>query len=142
MLKISKLILGLFLITLAACSSKNVGNIPLATDGGPLADINFTYDSYSISSTAARKLDSNTNWLAENSDYNVTIEGHCDERATNEYNMALGLKRARAAYDYYVSAGIDADRLSVVSYGEELPINSASNEKAWSQNRRAHFLVK
>ena len=71
----------------------------------------------------------------------VTIEGHCDERGTVEYNLALGERRARAAYDYLVSLGVAADRLKTVSYGKEVPVCQQSNEDCWARNRRAHFAV-
>ena len=71
----------------------------------------------------------------------VTVEGHCDERGTPEYNLALGERRALAVRDHIVSLGLNADRISTVSYGKELPFNAASNEEAWATNRRAHFVV-
>jgi peptidoglycan-associated lipoprotein len=72
----------------------------------------------------------------------VVIEGHCDERGSAEYNLALGQKRADAAMEYLVSLGIKADRLSTISYGKENPLDSRSTEEAWAKNRRAHFLLK
>jgi peptidoglycan-associated lipoprotein len=72
----------------------------------------------------------------------VVIEGHCDERGTIEYNLALGEKRAKAVKDYLVSLGIDRSRLTTISYGKERPLDSRSNEFAWAQNRRAEFVIK
>ncbi len=72
----------------------------------------------------------------------VLIEGHCDERGTNEYNMALGDKRGRAAKEFLISYGIDAGRIELISYGEERPFAGGHNEVAWAQNRRAHFVIK
>lgn len=109
--------------------------------GGPLSDIHFAYDSFELSPEARETLRANANWLQSNPQAKVEIEGHCDERGTVEYNLALGAKRARAARDYLVSLGIDPERLSTISYGEELPLCREANESCWQQNRRAHFLV-
>src|SRR5688572_24322252 len=102
----------------------------------------FEYDSYALDDAARAALDQNARLLRDNGSVRVTIEGHCDERGTNEYNQALGEQRARAARDYLVAAGIDAGRLETVSYGEERPFATGSDESAWSQNRRAHFVVR
>jgi len=109
--------------------------------GGPLQDIHFAYDSFELSSEARDILRSNSDWLKGNSQAKVEVEGHCDERGTSEYNLALGAKRAKAARDYLVSLGISPERLSTISYGEELPLCHESTESCWEQNRRAHFLV-
>ncbi len=141
--KIFKLLIVISLVVTTACSSKKGdANVPFGSEGGPLADVNFTYDSYSIDAIAKSKIEGNVSWLKENDYSKVTVEGHCDERGTNEYNMALGLKRARAAYDELVGAGVPADKLSIVSYGEELPLDSSSSEAGWAKNRRVHFNVK
>jgi peptidoglycan-associated lipoprotein len=87
-------------------------------------------------------LKSNAEWLTENESANVTIEGHCDERGTAEYNMALSAKRANAVLDYMKSLGIAASRMTTAPYGEELPLDPGHDEAAWSKNRRAHFDVK
>ena len=76
-------------------------------------------------------------WLKQNSDVSVTIEGHCDERGTREYNLALGEKRAQAVKNYLIGLGINPDRVSTISYGKEKPVNPASTPLAWSQNRRS-----
>ncbi len=110
-------------------------------EGGPLRDVYFAFDSYDLSSEARDTLQTNSNWLRSNTQVKVEIEGHCDERGTVEYNLALGAKRAKAVRDYLVSLGIPSDRLSTISYGEELPVCRESNEECWRQNRRAHFLV-
>jgi peptidoglycan-associated lipoprotein len=83
----------------------------------------------------------NAEWLKANSGSKVQIEGHCDERGTNEYNMVLGANRARAAMEHLRTLGVDASRMSTVSYGEELPLDPAHNEAAWAKNRRDHFKV-
>lgn len=110
-------------------------------EGGPLQDIQFAYDSFDLSSVARDTLRTNANWLQSNSQARVEVEGHCDERGTTEYNLALGAKRARAARDYLVTLGVAPDRLSTISYGEELPRCRESTESCWQQNRRTHFLV-
>src|SRR5215510_11559234 len=110
-------------------------------ESGPLQDIHFNYDSFELSSEARDILRSNANWLQSNMQVKVEIEGHCDDRGTVEYNLALGAKRAKAARDYLVSLGISPERMSTISYGEELPLCHDSNESCWQQNRRVHFLV-
>lgn len=110
-------------------------------EGGPLRDAHFAYDSYDLSSEARETLQSNADWLRSNSQVKVEIEGHCDERGTVEYNLALGAKRAKAVRDYIASLGIASDRLSTISYGEELPLCRDQGEDCWQQNRRVHFLV-
>jgi peptidoglycan-associated lipoprotein len=80
-------------------------------------------------------------WLRENPARTVTIEGHCDDRGTNEYNLALGDRRAESAKTFLVDLGIDATRLITISYGEERPVDPRSNEEAWAKNRRDHFVV-
>jgi len=109
--------------------------------GGPLQDIHFDYDSFDLTTEARETLRMNTNWLQSSSQARVEIEGHCDERGTAEYNLALGAKRAKAARDYLVSLGVSQERLSTISYGEELPLCRDATESCWQENRRAHFLV-
>lgn len=119
------------------------GHIPLAQESGVLRDINFAYDSSDIDTLARSILQENAVWLRANPSVVVQIEGHCDERGTAEYNMALGHRRARAVYDALRTMGISSEQLSTVSYGKELPLDPRSNEEAWARNRRAHFnLVK
>ncbi len=110
-------------------------------EGGPLQDIHFAYDSFELSSEARETLRMNSDWLKSNSQAKIEIEGHCDDRGTAEYNLALGAKRAKAARDYLASLAISAERLSTISYGEELPLCHEATESCWEQNRRAHFLV-
>ena len=107
--------------------------------GGPLQDIHFDYDSFDLSPEARDILQANANWLKSNPQAKVEIEGHCDERGTAEYNLALGAKRAKAARDYLVTLGVSANQISTISYGEELPACKESNESCWQQNRRDHF---
>jgi peptidoglycan-associated lipoprotein len=104
-------------------------------------DILYEFDSASLSVDAQQILRRKAEWLRENPRARVNIEGHCDERGTNEYNLALGDRRAFSAKSFLVDLGIDDSRLTTVSYGEEQPIDSRSAEDAWSQNRRAHFVI-
>lgn len=109
--------------------------------GKEFMDIHFNYDRYDILDADVPTLEGIASWLRENPDSRILIEGHCDERGTNEYNMALGEQRALATRRYLTSLGIDSDRLTTISYGEERPKVLGSNEAAWAQNRRAHFAV-
>ena len=107
-----------------------------------LKPIYFDFDKYDIRPGDRRILDANAQWLKEHANQLVLIEGHCDERGTNEYNLALGERRARAAMDYLTSKGIAGNRLQIISYGEERPLCHERNEACWARNRRDHFLVK
>ncbi len=107
-----------------------------------LKDVFFEFDKYDIRAEDAKTLDANATWLKSNAENLVLIEGHCDERGTNEYNLALGERRAKAAMNYLVSQGVQANRITIISYGEERPLCNEKNESCWSKNRRAHFLVK
>jgi len=104
-------------------------------------DIYFEFDSYVLTGLAQDILVGKAQWLRINPSSAVAIEGHCDERGTNEYNLALGDKRAEIVKDYLVNVGIDASRLTTISYGEEHPVNSGHDEESWAKNRRAHFVV-
>ncbi len=119
------------------------GNIPLAQAGSDseLKDINFGYNSSVLSSASRARLKDNYKWLSKNSSVSVTIEGHCDERGTSEYNLVLGQRRAQIVKEYLVTAGIDSSRLEIQSYGEELPLVPGLDENTWQQNRRAHFKI-
>ncbi len=144
----------LLLTTAAACSksgkggkgsaddSMGEGNIPVAGPGSELKDVNFSFDSSSLDSRAQSVLRANSQWLLDNPGRKAVVEGHCDERGTNEYNLALGERRARAAYDFLRSLGVKSDNLSTISYGEELALDPGHSESAWDKNRRAHFSMK
>jgi peptidoglycan-associated lipoprotein len=106
-----------------------------------LVDVYFDFDKYEIRPGDARALESNARWLRSNRDL-VLIEGHCDARGTNEYNVALGERRAKSTMNYLVAQGVAASRITIVSYGEERPQCTQNEEACWSKNRRAHFLVK
>ena len=107
-----------------------------------LRDIHFEFDRYDLRQADTKVLDMNAAWLRDNSNALLLIEGHADERGTNEYNLALGQRRAKAAVDYLVGQGVRATRIEIVSYGEERPLCVQRAEACWARNRRAHFLVK
>ena len=102
----------------------------------------FDYDSYALRDDSRAALDQNSKLLRDNASLQITIEGHCDERGTVEYNQALGEKRAQAARDYLTGAGTDASRIQIVSYGKERPFDSGHDEASWAKNRRAHFVLR
>ena len=101
----------------------------------------FGYDSSDLDSDALELLQDQVAWLKQNSNVSVTIEGHCDERGTREYNLALGEKRAQAVKNYLIGLGINPDRVSTISYGKERPAVVGSNDGAWAQNRRSVTIV-
>lgn len=107
-----------------------------------LADIHFDFDRSVVRPGDRKILDASVAYLRANPDLLVLIEGHCDERGTNEYNLALGERRAKAAMSYLVARGIAADRLTVMSYGEERPVCAEKTAACWARNRRDHFLTK
>lgn len=104
-------------------------------------NVYFDYDSSDILDSQRTTLEAKAAWLKANPNAKLTIEGHCDERGTNEYNLALGERRATATRDYLVSLGVAASRIRIISYGEERPVCRESNESCWGQNRRSHFIV-
>ena len=155
-------------IGLAACSKKAPEDLPPppaettapVTDTGPVSTgptvgsqahfenavngqnvIYFDTDRYNIDSADAAALQTQAQYLAQYPQISITVEGHADERGTREYNLALGERRANAAKNYLVGLGIDANRITTVSYGKERPVALASNEAAWAQNRRAVSVV-
>ncbi len=107
-----------------------------------LQPVFFDFDAYALSAEARTVLDADARLLRARPAVNVVIEGHCDERGTEEYNQALGERRAQAAKEYLVNAGIAASRLSLISYGKERPFATGSDEASWAQNRRAHLVIK
>ena len=155
--KIFKNTLLLFLacLVLSACATKKEqaviesvggqiqGDVYTGTDGveflaDGVPDRVFFATNESILTTASREtLRAQAAWLRKNSDVNVVLEGHADERGTREYNLALGERRANSAKDYLMTYGISSDRISVLSYGKEKPVDSGSNPLAWSKNRRS-----
>lgn len=106
-----------------------------------MEDVFYDYDSSALREDAKAALTSNGRMLVEAKSARVMIEGHCDERGTVDYNLALGERRANAAKDFLVTYGVEAGRISTISYGESRPFAMGHDESAWAQNRRAHFLV-
>ena len=142
------LLIMLASLILTACATKKVqnqmqGDVYTGTDtvkylASGVADRVFFATNESVLTTASRDtLRKQAEWLRKNSKINVVLEGHADERGTREYNLALGERRANAAKDYLMTYGISANRISVISYGKERPVDSGSNPLAWSQNRRS-----
>lgn len=117
------------------------GSAEEANRRGYLKDAFFDYDKADLRDDARSALSTNADWLKKNQTVQFLIEGHCDERGTTEYNLALGDRRANAVKEYLASLGVDASRVRTVSYGKERPFCSASTEDCWQQNRRAHFLI-
>jgi peptidoglycan-associated lipoprotein len=107
-----------------------------------LQDIYFEFDKYDVRPADTKTLDANAAWLKSNPNHLLLIEGHADERGTNEYNLALGERRAKSTMNYLVSQGVQANRITIISYGEERPTCTEKTEGCWAKNRRAHFLVK
>jgi len=107
----------------------------------PLQMIHFDYDKYFIRDDAKAILESDAAWLKKFRTSRILVEGHCDERGTEDYNLALGEKRAKSAFDYLVSLGIPAERMKTISYGKSQPLDQGHDEGAWQMNRRAQFLV-
>jgi peptidoglycan-associated lipoprotein len=106
----------------------------------PMADIFFDFDRSAITSASQEQLKKNAEWMSANAGKGVMLEGHCDERGTSEYNMALGERRAQSAKESLLSLGVDQARLKTISYGEEKPFDSGHDEAAWAKNRRVHFV--
>lgn len=148
------LLLGVFLLSSCACKriaqqdsmaqeeQRTAGNIPGPEIGAELADVNFSFDSSALDTRAQGILRGDARWLMDNPGKSVIVEGHCDERGTSAYNMALGERRARAAYDFLRNLGVKGERMSTISYGKEIPLDPGHNEAAWAKNRRAHFTLK
>ena len=107
----------------------------------PLADVYFSYDQTDLSEEARSSIQKNLEWLKRWPTTRIMIEGHADSRGTNEYNLALGERRAASARDYLVSLGLAADRVTTVSKGEEQPFCTEETESCWQQNRRGHFII-
>ncbi|MGH7422702.1 MAG: peptidoglycan-associated lipoprotein Pal, partial [Candidatus Methylomirabilales bacterium] len=111
------------------------------TGEGPLKDVFFDFDKAVLRDDAKQALNEDIQWLKANPAARTMVEGHCDERGTNEYNLGLGDRRAKAVRDYLVAGGIDAKRISTISYGEERPFVLGHDEAAWKWNRRGHFVI-
>ncbi len=153
--------LGLIALTIAlagvtGCGKKKSGssNVPDAANAdenfsgdsdsgsaGGLQTVRYPYDSFSLGSEAKRTLKRNAEILKDRPRINIQVEGHCDEKGSIQYNIALGEKRAKAAKKYLVDLGVNSDRLSTISFGKERPIDTSSNEGAWTKNRRSNFVI-
>jgi peptidoglycan-associated lipoprotein len=117
------------------------GDLDAINKNSPFQPVFYPLDSFEVDGTGQQALTTNAGILKKYPTWVITIEGHCDERGTAEYNLALGEKRALAAKTYLVSLGVPADRVRTVSYGKEFPFDPGHDEGAWSKNRRAHFVV-
>jgi len=115
--------------------------VALTQKGGYLEDIFFDFDRFVIKPEYHDRLQRGAEWINNHPDTQVTIEGHCDIRGTNKYNLVLGKKRSKATFDYFVKLGIDPARLRVTTVGEERPFNTGHNETAYASNRRSHFII-
>lgn len=113
-----------------------------ATAAADLEDVHFDYDKSVLRAEDRYLLNRHAAWLLKNKTTNVVIEGHCDERGTTEYNLALGERRASEAMQYLIGLGIEKERLKTISYGKERPLDPGHTEDAWAKNRRAHFVIK
>ncbi|MFU8856211.1 MAG: peptidoglycan-associated lipoprotein Pal [Deferrisomatales bacterium] len=120
-------------------SSKREAVTAAPPTAGGLEIVFFDYDSSVLTAKARRTLENHAEWLQENKEVTATIEGHCDERGSDRYNLALGERRAAAARDYLLAKGVTPDRLAVVSYGKERPAAVGHDETAWEKNRRVAF---
>ncbi len=139
------------LLVLSGCSStkKSSGNISTSSEASLISDFErnvgdrvfFDYDSSSLSASSKTQLEKQAEWLKTHPSMSVVVEGHCDERGTREYNLALGERRAEAAKKYLLNQGIEARRLSTISYGKERPAVIGNNEDGWKQNRRSVTVV-
>lgn len=127
---------------LSASCAKKTTKTATAAGGAGLQRIHYDFDKYNIKSEYEGVLKSNSEWLAKNKSAKTVVEGHCDERGTAEYNIALGDRRAKSAANYLKTLGVDASRFSTVSYGEERPAAPCHDESCWWQNRRAEFVAK
>ena len=137
---------GLVIMPLAiGCSSKKQQYSGTAFEAQKSAFIGdhvyFDFDRYDISPDGAANIQAKAAFMSEYPEVSAEIQGNCDERGTEVYNMALGDRRARSAYNYITSLGIDGSRLSTISYGKERPLDPAHNEAAWARNRRAQFVI-
>jgi len=122
-------------------SEPSTGEIPKTSDEASFEIVYFDFDKYNLRPDAIAALQKNIAILKQNPSMRIVIEGHCDERGTNEYNMALGMRRANSCKNYLIANGIESSRVTIVSFGEERPADPGHNEAAWAKNRRAEFKV-
>ncbi len=124
-----------------AVASKDVASAYAESKEGMFADILFDYDKYDVKDSYKDEMMKVSAHMTKNSADILSIEGHCDDRGTNEYNLALGDRRAKAVKDYLVSLGVPSSRIETISYGEERPVCADQSEDCWAKNRRAHFVI-
>lgn len=127
----------------AVIEDKSIQFDPLGSDSGKIDGLHtifFEYDTSTITGQSKELLSQNAEWLKNNTKATVQIEGHCDERGSIEYNLALGERRAKSVKGYLTGMGIDGNRLTIISYGEEKPLVNENNEAGWAKNRRANFV--
>ncbi len=117
------------------------GQSPATPGDSALREIYFDFDSYTLRADARETLKADAEWLKRNPGVRITVEGHCDERGTTEYNLALGAKRAQAARDYLISLGLPAERISTTSFGSEAPVCRDHTDECWQRNRRDRFVA-
>ncbi len=113
----------------------------VAQSRGYIQDAFFEYNESTLSSEAQAALSASADWLKKNGQYNLLVEGHCDERGTEQYNLALGDRRANTVKEYLTTLGVDGGRIRTVSYGEERPFDNGHDDAAWAKNRRAHLVL-
>ena len=126
-----------------AITDKSIATDPQGSDSGKidgLVTVNFEYDQARLTDSARSKLKQNAEWIKKNADYTIQIEGHTDSRGSVEYNLSLGERRAKSVKTYLEGLGVESKRMTIISYGEEKPIDPGDNEAAWSKNRRANFV--
>lgn len=121
--------------------SKNNASATMSVQDNMFTDILFDFDKYDIKEQFKLTLRKVSDYLSKQPEARISIEGHCDERGTNEYNLALGERRAKAVKEYLVAMGLASKRIDTISYGEERPLCKESTEECWAKNRRAHFIV-
>ena len=120
---------------------KTAEQISEGRTSAPMLPIYFDFDRYNIKNDMKSRIDNDAKFLMDNPEIKVEIQGNCDERGSSEYNLALGEKRAKSAQGYLAKLGVKAERMDVVSFGKEQPLDSGHNEAAWSKNRRDDFVI-
>ncbi|MES2962538.1 MAG: peptidoglycan-associated lipoprotein Pal [Bdellovibrionota bacterium] len=126
-----------------AVSDRPISQDPQGSDSGRidgLQSVNFGYDQATLSADARAKLKANADWIKKNGQYTIQVEGHTDSRGSVEYNLSLGERRAKSVKSYLEGLGVEAKRMTIISYGEEKPIDSGDNDGAFAKNRRANFV--
>ena len=122
-------------------TSSDIASEYAAGKEGMFADIMFDYDKYDVKDSYKSELQAVAEWMTKNNSAKLSVEGNCDDRGTNEYNLALGDRRAKAVRDYLVSLGVASSRIETISYGEEKQVCTDQSEECWAKNRRAHFVI-